>query len=415
MEQWKKNLIILFAAQFLIRISTTTIKPYLPFFLQELGVNLPEKIAFWAGLLSSVNFLAQALFSPMWGSLSDKYGRKLMSLRTILAIGISYLFMYGVTNPYQLLGLRFLMGTLSGFNAAATALIATTTPVEHLGYAIGVLQTGRTGGTIFGPAIGGIIADIFGYRGSFIIAGCITLIGFPFILFGVKEEKFSNDVIKVNEDITTDNKGKSKKKDFGFGEAIKIINKSPIILFMFLAIFLSQFGLQSMDAMLPIFIKSIYRGTRLNTAVSIIFAISSVAVVIMAPYWGKLGDKIGHQKILLISIVGSGLFTFFQVFTNNILQLAVLRFLSAGFDAGILPSAHAMIAKSCPEENRGSVYGVASGITAIGNFSGPMIGGIIAALIGIKSIFPITAALMLAGAAAIYVNGRMIKNNEIQS
>ncbi|MDN5301012.1 MAG: transporter, family, multidrug resistance protein [Thermoanaerobacteraceae bacterium] len=408
MEQWKKNLIILFAAQFLIRISTTTIKPYLPFFLQELGVSLPEKIAFWAGLLSSVNFLAQALFSPMWGSLSDKYGRKLMSLRTILAIGVSYFFMYGVTNPYQLLGLRFLMGTLSGFNAAATALIATTTPVEHLGYAIGVLQTGRTGGTIFGPAIGGIIADIFGYRGSFIIAGFITLVSFPLILFGVKEEKICYDVM-------TENKEKSAKKAVGFGEAIKIINKSPIILFMFLGIFLSQFGLQSMDAMLPIFIKSIYMGTRLNTAVSIIFAISAIAVVIMAPYWGKLGDKIGHQIILLISIVGSGMFTFFQVFTDNIIQLAVLRFLSAGFDAGILPSAHAMIAKSCPEENRGSVYGVASGITAIGNFSGPMTGGIIAAFLGIRSIFPVTAALMLAGAAAIYVNGRMIKNNEIQS
>ncbi|WP_258358729.1 MFS transporter [Moorella sulfitireducens] len=390
---WKRNVIILAFSEFLIRGMMTLIRPFISLYLPELGVSGAEELAFWTGVLTSVNFVAQALVSPVWGILADRYGRKYMVLRCVIFMGIFNLFLAAVGNVYQFLVLRFLMGAISGFNAAAIAMVATTTPDEHMGYAVGMIQTGFMAGTIFGPAVGGIIADFVGYRGSFIVAGIVILILTPLLIFGVQEE-FS---LPTNAD-------KKTKNNIGIG----ILKGNSTVIRFLIIIIIAQFSIQSADAFIPLFVQDIYRGKDLNLVVSLIYGATAVASVIMAPMLGKLGDVYGGTTILVICLLGLGVTTLPQALLHDVILLGGLRLVAGVFVGGIVPSINAVIAKTTNQQNRGSVLGLSASATAIGNFAGPMLGGILAAKAGIAAVFMVAGTIVIVTATYLF----FIRNQE---
>ena len=173
-EPWKKTLLAMAMVQFTMSASLMVQGPILPLFLPEIGVQPGGPVEFWSGVLSSVNFLVAAFVSPIWGSLSDRYGRKMMVLRSSIAICIFMGIMGFAHSLSELIALRALMGAFSGFSAAAIALVATQVPDNKLGYALGWLATSQLVGTLTGPVVGGAIADISGsYR---VVFFCTSLI-----------------------------------------------------------------------------------------------------------------------------------------------------------------------------------------------------------------------------------------------
>lgn len=108
--------------------------PFLPLYVIQLGVHPIEKVDLWAGAIASSNFFFAAIFSPIWGSLADRVGRKAMVVRSCIAICIFTALMGLVQNVWQLIGARAAMGVFSGFSAAATAMVATSVPEEQLGF-----------------------------------------------------------------------------------------------------------------------------------------------------------------------------------------------------------------------------------------------------------------------------------------
>lgn len=144
MKTWKVNLIVLWFGQFLVNSGMTMITPFLSLYLaRDLGVVGEHEIGIWAGFIFAANFLTSFLFQPLWGKLSDKYGRKVMLLRSGFGMAIVIALMGLAQNPWQLLLLRLLNGTISGFNPAAVALISGTTPKDRMGFAMGISQSGQ--------------------------------------------------------------------------------------------------------------------------------------------------------------------------------------------------------------------------------------------------------------------------------
>ncbi|WP_260115472.1 MFS transporter [Paenibacillus hexagrammi] len=187
LEPWKRNLHILYAGQFLAMASTSCITPFLPLYLQQLGLEDPSQVLLWSGMIYGANLLSAFLLSPVWGRLADSHGRKLMLVRSGLGMAVTITLMGIVGSPLQLLLLRFINGMMSGFGPAAVALTATNTPKERTGYALGLLHSGAVAGTICGPLLGGLLADRFGLRTVFFCTGiCIGLASF-IVIFGVKE------------------------------------------------------------------------------------------------------------------------------------------------------------------------------------------------------------------------------------
>ena len=239
MEQWRRNLYILWGAVFLLMAAMTSVIPFLPLHIeQNMGIQSEDMIATWAGLIFGANFFTAFLFSPFWGNMADKYGRKLMILRSGFGMAIVITLMGLATNVYQLLLLRLLNGVIAGFNPAAIALVATNTPKERVGFALGTLQSGAVAGSIIGPLLGGLLAEYIGFRQIFLYTGILILISTFIVLFFVKEEFMPS--AKAQE--------KSFVKDFN-----TIIGTQPLLA-LFGVSFLVQFAALNVMPILPLYI-----------------------------------------------------------------------------------------------------------------------------------------------------------------
>lgn len=368
---WKRNAIILALVEFEVRSMMMLVRPYIPLYLPELGVIGTADIAYWTGLITSINFVSQAVTSPFWGKLADRIGRKWMVLRCIAGMAFFSYLLALAGNVYQFLIIRFIMGAVSGVNAAATTLVATNTPEEHMGYSIGLIQTGFMAGTLAGPALGAIIGELVGYRGSFIFSGIAILLLLPVVVFGVQEN--FEPVLNV----------KTEKQKFSF----KIFKQYNSLLFFMFLMFIIQLCMQGNDAFIPLFVKEMYQGLRLNVAVAVVFGASAGATVFTISFMGKLGDKIGNIRIVALCLLGFGICISLQSLISNIFILIVIRILTGVFIGGVLPNIYLSISKLTKPEVRGGVLGITTSIVALGSFSGPVISGVIAAKGGVPAVF----------------------------
>lgn len=143
MESWKVNLISVWFGCFFTGLAISQILPFLPLYVSQLGVTSHEALSMWSGLTFSVTFLVSAIVSPMWGSLADRKGRKLMLLRASLGMAIAILLQAFATNVWQLFILRAIMGLTSGYIPNAMALVASQVPRERSGWALSTLSTAQ--------------------------------------------------------------------------------------------------------------------------------------------------------------------------------------------------------------------------------------------------------------------------------
>src|SRR6201993_5482069 len=123
--------------QFVMTMSFSMLTPIMPLFLPELGVNTSSGIAVWSGILNGSTSFVAAFASPLWGRLADRHGRKLMLLRSSIAVGVFAALMGAAMNVWQVLACRALMGVFAGFSSTAIALVASQAPEERLGFALG--------------------------------------------------------------------------------------------------------------------------------------------------------------------------------------------------------------------------------------------------------------------------------------
>src|SRR5215218_7218642 len=190
----------LLVSQLLATTAFMFVVPFMPLYVQHLGVHDMGRAAAWAGLINGASGASMALVAPLWGRLSDRLGRKVMLLRATLAAAVVVGSMGFVSTPWQLLGLRLLQGTLTGTVPAATALVASTAPPDRAGWRLGALQTVIFVAAGIGPALGGVSADLAGLRTSFFVTSALLAVSGALVLLGVTEARPRRDEFGEDED-----------------------------------------------------------------------------------------------------------------------------------------------------------------------------------------------------------------------
>ncbi|MGB8000433.1 MAG: MFS transporter, partial [Anaerobacillus sp.] len=307
MPKWKRNVWILFVSQFLVLGAMTMIMPFLPLYLQELGVEGESQISLWSGIIFGANFLTAFLFSPFWGRLADRHGRKLMVLRSGFGMAVVIILTGFATGPWSLLGLRLLNGIVSGFIPASIALVATNTPKKHVGYALGTLNSGAVAGAICGPLFGGLMAEAFGFRMIFNLTGVCILLAALVVLFLVKEETKPEPTAK-------------KEKSNAIKDFKRVTVHSPMLSLMLVG-FLVQFALLGMNPLIPLFVQQLTTGGNVALFAGIAASVMGVANMMASPKLGKLGDRKGSQHVLYYSLIGAAIFSIPQAFVQDLWQL----------------------------------------------------------------------------------------------
>jgi len=383
MEQWRKNLIVLWFGQFLVMSGMTMIMPFLALYLQtDLGLSDPHEIGIWAGVIFASNFVTAFLFQPIWGKLSDKYGRKLMLLRSGFGMAIVMCLMGFATAPIHLLLLRLLNGVISGFNPASVALVSATTPRPKLGFAMGILQSGGIAGTILGPLIGGILADSIGYRFIFYITGGAIFVATMLVLFIVKES-FDREKAAAKPQITVI-------------AGLKQIVVVPQITALFMITLLIQFANMSPMSLIPLYIQEL-NPDLINLAfyAGLVSSATGLSNMLASPVLGKIGDKIGAEKILLLSLLGAALSFIPQALATDVWHLLIARFCLGLFLGGLVPTVNALLGKHSPRGMETRTYSFNSSFISLGNVIAPIAGGVLSGWIGINGLFYVSAVLML--------------------
>src|SRR5579871_5081540 len=186
---WKRNLIVCFLGSVTTIVAMTLLLPFLPLYVEQLGVTDHAAIVQWSGIAYGATFFSAALTAPLWGRLGDRCGRKLMLIRASLGMAVAMSLIGMAHNVYELVALRLLAGFLGGYNSGSMALIAAETPTGRSGWALGVVATGSMAGNLAGPLIGGSLPPLIGIRATFLLAGAVIFVTFLATVFLLREEQ----------------------------------------------------------------------------------------------------------------------------------------------------------------------------------------------------------------------------------
>lgn len=386
MSSWRRTLWLIVAVQALMSFAFSVSGPFLPLFIIQLGVKPIAAVSAWSGVIASVNFLAAAIFSPIWGGIADRTGRKAMVVRSCVAIAIFTALMGFVQNVWQLFGARACMGIFSGFSAAAIAMVGTQVPEEMLGFSLGWMTTGQLVGGLCGPLFGGLLADrLHDYRQVF------------FVTSGVAAATALVTALFLREHFRPQRRGEGRTPFF---PALREVATHPRLAPMFVVVLLAQVVAFGVQPIVPLFVRALAGNVSwLATAAGLAFAVTGLADLIASPFLGKRSDRIGYRRVLLISLCGVAFFTIPQAFARSVVAFIALRFGVGLFLGGVLPTANALIGRLFPQERRGQVYGITSSATFLGMFAGPLLGGAIAARFGFEAVFLTIGAMALANFA----------------
>ena len=381
MESWKVNLISVWFGCFFTGLAISQILPFLPLYVSQLGVTSHEALSMLSGLTFSVTFLVSAIVSPMWGSLADRKGRKLMLLRASLGMAIAILLQAFATNVWQLFFLRAVMGLTSGYIPNAMALVASQVPRERSGWALSTLSTAQISGVIGGPLLGGFLADHVGLRAVFIITAILLVVSFLVTLFLIKEG--GRPVISKSERLS--------------GKAVFASLPYPgLMISLFVTTMVIQLCNGSVGPILALFIKSMEpESTNIAFLSGMIAAVPGVSALISAPRLGKLGDRIGTARILMATLIFAVVLFFAMSFVTSPLQLGVLRFLLGFADGAMLPAVQTLLVKYSSDQVTGRIFGYNQSFMYLGNVAGPLIGASVSAMAGFRWVFAATAIVVL--------------------
>lgn len=387
---WKRTLWVLFTAQLLSAIGFSTIFPFLPNYVEALGSSRGSPI-FWVTAVYSVQAITMMIASPIWGALSDRVGRKPMVLRALLGGGLVTLLMAFVQSAEQLVALRALQGLLSGVVSASVSMVAAATPRRHIGYAMGLMQTSQWAGVSVGPVIGGVLAFTLGYRMSFVITAVLLGIG-GVLVWTMVQERFERQPGKLGLG--------------GMAAAWRAVLVAPGVAVAYLVRFTAWLGRDLIVPFLPLFVTAIVLRPELagiHTGIAI--GLASFTGTFSAILLGKLGDRIGHRPVLIVSALAAAAIYLPMTLIQHVWQLHLLNALAGAAVGGVLPAISALLAQFTADGQEGSVYGLDNAVIAAARSVGPVLGGGVVAIVSVGGVPEYRPIFVLATALFVVTAG----------
>lgn len=384
---WSRTLYAVWFGEILALVGFSSRVPFLPFFLGDLGVTDVAGQTLWSGAINAAGAAALAITSPLWGILADRYGRKPMLMRGLFGGAICVTLMGFATAPWQLLALRVFEGSMTGTVAAAAALVATSAPRRRMGYALGMVQTAVFAGAAGGPLLGGIIYDWAGPRVAFWVAGGMLFAGGVVVALFAREHftRVAREPLEARE-------GRWQRL-----RASSAFLVSAAMLTLFAAIFVVRMIAMAMQPIIPLFVEQLSPDSAdVATVAGIVLGAAGFTSALAAAYFGRLGDRIGHRRVLGAALVMSGLLYLPMAFVSSPWHLAMLQGLLGVAAGGLIPSANALVTHLTPHDRRGAIFGITAALSGLGGFVGPLLGAVLATAISFRATFIAAGILMLA-------------------
>lgn len=371
-KTWKRQLFIIWTAQFVAANGFSFALPFVPFYMQQnLGVSQSD-LPFYTALFGAFAPFMMMIFSPVWGALSDRYGRRKMLLRSYVGGLVSLGLMGAVQGPVMLLALRLLQGMFCGTVSAAQTLVSTQTPDEHNGFALASLHSAMFSGYMTGSFFGGIFAEYFGYRSAFLMTAVLMSISFFMVQRGVTEYFVPGKMPTSRIFIRMIPHGKL------------FYSVLPILLLMGFVMFCRHFDTSFVPLMVQDILGTIDGASGWTGALS---ALCGVGGVISGFALGVLSDRFSPGRIAICSALIAAVAMFSISLSSTLVGLFIFRFLMVFAGSGLDPALQIWLSRRTPSSKRGVIFGYAASMRCFGNFLTPLVAGVIAGTAGIRGIY----------------------------
>ena len=384
METWKRTVYISLVCVFCTAFGVSQLAPILPLYFHDLGVQTPEAMSLWSGLATGATYIIVCLAAPFWGRVADKKGRKITLIRSSFGMALCNVLIAFQTTPEGVVLIRLIQGLVSGFYSASITLIASESPIERTGWALGLLASANLAGSLIGPLLGGYIADTVGIRNDFIIVG--TLMGLAGVLATIFIHE--NYVPQPNPEKLSIRKLKEQIPEFNSIVALCV------------ASFIYAICIMSLQPVISVYIKGIVPSDTENLAfiAGAVFSAMGIAQLMSSSPLGKLVDKIGPRKVLVVSLIYVGILNIPQAYVSDVYQLAIIRFLQGFGLGGMLPALNTYLSSKTPREFTGQVFSYNQSCLFFGYFLGSVGGASLMAWLGFTPLFWVSGGLFIISA-----------------
>jgi MFS family permease len=382
---WRRNLAVCLAGSFTTLIAMSLLLPFLPLYVEELGVKDRAAIAQWSGAIFGVTFFSAGLVAPLWGRLADRYGRKLMLIRASLGMAVVMSLIGMAHDVWQLFFLRLAVGFLGGYSSGSMTLVATQTPKAQAGWALGLLTSGVMAGNLIGPLIGGFLPPLIGLRATFWLAGGVIFIAFLATTILIKEAP------RPPSARTQSKAGWSALPD-----------KRPIVAMLATGLLLMLANM-SVEPIITLYIQQLaVDPSKVTMFAGLAMSAAAFGGILSASRLGKLADRVGHWAVIAGGLAVAALLLIPQAFVADTWQLVFLRFLMGLALGGLMPCIAAIIRHNAPDSVAGTMLGYSTSSQYAGQVVGPLAGGFVGGHFGMRAVFLATCLMMAAGALYVW-------------
>ncbi|HWK47562.1 MAG TPA: MFS transporter [Stellaceae bacterium] len=389
---WRRNLYVCLFGSFTTLVAMTLLLPFLPLYVAQLGVETQAGVVQWSGIAFGITFLGAGVMAPIWGKFADRYGRKLILMRASFCMAVMMAAMGLVQDVWQLVALRLLVGLLGGYASGAVVLIATQTPKDRVGWALGTLSTGTLAGSLLGPLIGGALPSLIGLRTTFFLSGAVIFVAFLATCLLIREDV---RVVAPKRDPLKREGGDRGGARRGAWSMIP--DRRPVLAMLGTATLLTLANM-SIEPIITVYVGQLAPGQNVALIAGFVMAASALGSVLAAPRLGRLADRFGAWNVIIGCLAVSAALLIPQAVVTNAWQLVALRFLMGMSLAGLLPSINALIRHSVPDAVTGTMLGYAVSAQYAGQVVGPVVGGFVGGHFGMRPVFLATMVLMVVGA-----------------
>ncbi len=393
-----RTLIVCWIANFVTALGMMSFLPFFPSHLRSLGVE-EGSLPMWAGLCVGAAPLAAALMGPIWGALGDRFGRKMMVLRSLLGIFVFVGLMAFARTPLQILILRLGQGVFSGFLPPSITLVTMGYPTGQTGRISGILQSAMAGGSVLGPLFGSAL--ILAFPSHFMFATPALLAGMAAILVGVFASEASlppaAPLAKVGRSLT----GMVVSVLGDIWTRLLELMSRPRMRLGLAFLFVAQFGIGATNPQLELFVgyvEPLWSPGKVQQHTAYLYSVLAVIGLFAMPAWGRYGDRNGHGKVLVIAAVSAGVGLCVSGFAWAFWVLLVSRVILGALGTGMGPAAFGLAAGVTEREERGAANGAVFSARAFAMAMGSICGGALITILGLRGIYWVSGALLLIAA-----------------
>jgi MFS transporter, DHA1 family, multidrug resistance protein len=389
-EQWRRNQVAVIVAAAMVFLGFNLVMPFLPFYVESLGITGRREVALWSGLILTVSPLIASIMGPIWGRLADRVGMKIMVQRVLFTIALHWGLMCFARNIWQVLALRVMLGLFSGFGTMSVALVTHACPKERVGRSVGMLQAVQILSTAVGPFFGGILAQAIGIRRTFGATFGLCLLAFFFVLVLYRNTRESVSggqeaplLVSPGGPVTAGARAlvaPSPAAGWGADGPLpwRRILALPLFTPLLPLLFLVNCVDRSFSLVVPLTVASLLGGNGpVEATAGVVMSGGALAAAASAFVLGRLAGRVPSTTLLLWSLLIGGVVVTPMAFCASVPPFALWRVLVGLAVGGAATLAYTAAGDGIPDAARATAYGLLSSTAMLGGALGPILAGLL--------------------------------------